>query len=56
MKTVFLRALDDSDKEAALLCAAQANHPLALAHLERAEDGEVKGGGQTATVPRVSAA
>ena len=50
------RIEQEQGEEAALLGPTQANHPLALAHLERAEDGEVKGGGQTATVPRVSAA
>ena len=50
------RIEQEQGKEAALLGPAQAEDPLALAHLERAEDGEVKGARQTATVPRMSAA
>ena len=43
-------------EQAPLLDSAEANGPLAVAHLERTEDGEVKAAGQGATVPRVSAA
>ena len=43
-------------QQAPLLHAAEANLPVALPDLERAEDAEVESARQGSTVPRVSAA
>ena len=45
----------EQGEQTPLLEPAQPNLSPALEHLERPEDREVKDGGQSATVPRVSA-
>ena len=43
---------DEDGEDAALPCAAERKPPLAVTHLERAENAEIERARQTANVPR----